>query len=297
MRLCVDFFILWRRNGDLVRKRNVWASLSLWVKGSHDLHLDTNDTLTEEDVTAGRVHVVTGWLTGVDHETINKLHGLGTLSTELAGDDDFATLCAVFNNETDDTVARTSDGKSAEELVSEGFALGDGGEATVGDLFGVELDRVLVEVESLLDERSKFTNSTSLFAEDVLGSGGQDDDLGTGWGDTDLNARVAVNMKGANSRSTFGDEVVAAKLAKNIAGESEKGGGDKFHACLGCGRQMLHAEMIRMHMQPITSIKRMQGIKACNTTTHNRASFLFFFFRKNIFKKRGWDDCTRKCMR
>lgn len=192
VRLCVDFFILWRSNGDLVRKRNVWASLSLWVKGSHDLHLDTNDTLTEEDVTAGRVHVVTGWLTGVDHETINKLHGLGTLSTELAGDDDFATLCAVFNNETDDTVARTSDGKSAEELVSEGFALGDGGEATVGDLFGVELDRVLVEVESLLDERSKFTNSTSLFAEDVLGSGGQDDDLGTGWGDTDLNARVAI---------------------------------------------------------------------------------------------------------
>ena len=139
MRLCVDFLILWRGNGDLVRQWDVWPELALRVERSHNLDLDANNSLTEEDVPAGGVNVVPCWLTGVDHETIDELHGLGTLRTELAGDDDFATLGTVLNDKSHNTVACTTDGKPAEELVPEGFALRDGRKATVGDLLGVEL--------------------------------------------------------------------------------------------------------------------------------------------------------------
>jgi len=192
VRLSIDFLVLWCRNDNLVWKWGVWSELASRVECSHNLDLDANNSLTEEDVPAGAVYVVPGWLTGVNHESIDELHGLGTLGTQLTGDDDFATLCAVLNDETDDTVACTSHGKSSEELVSEGFALGNGRETTVGDLFGVELNGVLVEVESLLDERGKLTDTSTLFAEHVLCSGGKDDDLGSGWGDSHLNARVAI---------------------------------------------------------------------------------------------------------
>ena len=41
-------------------------------------------TLSEENVANGGIDVVTDWLTAVDHQTVDKLHRLGTLSTQLA---------------------------------------------------------------------------------------------------------------------------------------------------------------------------------------------------------------------
>lgn len=60
------------------------------------------------------------------------------------------------------------------------------------DLLGVELQRVLGELESLLDQRLEFTNSSSLVTEDFLGVGSSDDDLGSGVGDSDLTSRVSL---------------------------------------------------------------------------------------------------------
>ena len=54
------------------------------------------------------------------------------------------------------------------------------------------LDGVLVEVEPLLDEGGELANAAALLAEDVLGAGGENDDLGPGRGHTDLNTRVAA---------------------------------------------------------------------------------------------------------
>ena len=70
-----------------------------------------------------------------------------------------------------------ADGKTTKELVTEGLALGDGGETTVLNLLGVKLERVLGELETLLHEGSKLTDATSLLTEDLLGVGGADDDL------------------------------------------------------------------------------------------------------------------------
>ena len=87
---------------------------------------------------------------------------------------------------------KPADGKTAEELVAEGLALGDGGETTGVDLLGVELNGALGEVEALLHNGGELANAASLLSENTLGLGGPDDDLLAGGGDTDLNSSVPL---------------------------------------------------------------------------------------------------------
>lgn len=78
--------------------------------------------------------------------TRTNLHGLGSGGSQLTGDDDLATLGSGLHDESEDSVARSSDGESTEELVSERLGLGDGRESSVLNLLGVELERVLGEL-------------------------------------------------------------------------------------------------------------------------------------------------------
>jgi hypothetical protein len=89
-------------------------------------------------------------------------------------------------------VALPSNSQTTDEFVSEGLGLGDGAETTDSDLLGVQFNRTLGEVEPLLNNSRQFADSASLLAQDVLGSGGHDDDLGFGRGDPDLDAGVAI---------------------------------------------------------------------------------------------------------
>jgi hypothetical protein len=179
-------------DGDGVRESLLGAGLALGVGATHDLDLDTQDTLAEENVTGGVVNEVLGGLTRVDHEAVGELHGLGTGSTKLTGDNNLTTLGTRLHDETEDTIAGTSNGETVEELVSEGLALSDGGETAVLDLGGVEGDGVLGELESLLDERGELANAAALLTENLLGVGGSDDDVGNGGGDADLDAGVTL---------------------------------------------------------------------------------------------------------
>lgn len=142
-------------------------------RGAHDLDLDTEDTLAEEDVAGGVVNEVLSGLTGVDHEAVGELHGLGTGGAQLAGDDNLATLGAGLHDEAgkivrmrsllesggnclpEDTVAGTTDGKTVEELVAEGLALGDSGKTAGLDLGGVEGDAVGGELVAVGDQAGK----------------------------------------------------------------------------------------------------------------------------------------------
>lgn len=128
-------------------------------------------------MTDGVVDEIPDGLTGVDHEPIGELHALSTRSPQFSRDDDLATLGTTLHNESQDTVACTSDGKTTEELVSEGFALGDGGKTTGLNLLGVELDGVLGVLESLLDQGGEFTDAATLLSKNFLSVGGTDDDL------------------------------------------------------------------------------------------------------------------------
>jgi hypothetical protein len=120
-----------------------------------------------------------------------ELHALGTGGPELSGNNDFATLGARLHDEPQHTIASPSDSQTIEQLVSEGFALGDGRQTTVLDLSGVEGDRVLGELEALLDERGELSDAATLLSEDLLCVGGPDDDVGDGRRDADLDAGIA----------------------------------------------------------------------------------------------------------
>lgn len=163
----------------------------------------------------------------MNHEAVGELHGLGTGSTELTGDDNLTTLGARLHDEAEDTIASTSDGETVEKLVSQGLALSDGGETTVLDLGGVEGDGVLGELESLLDERGELANAAALLAENLLGVGGSDDDIGDGGGNADLDAGVALLSELAleelvelSVEDTVGDELSPLGAVKKIVSES-----------------------------------------------------------------------------
>ena len=56
-------------------------------------------------MTHSGVDVMPPGVTGVNHETVCELHGLGTLATQLAGHNNLATLGAGLHNEAEDTIA------------------------------------------------------------------------------------------------------------------------------------------------------------------------------------------------
>ena len=145
----------------------------------------------------GAIDEVAGGLTGVDHEAVGELHGLGTSSTELSRDNDLATLGTGLHDETKDTIAgptitdqyarvrrsrhiyAPADGKATKELVAQALALSNGRKTTVLDLLGVELKRVVREFETLLDEGGELADATTLLTQNLLGVSGTDDDLET----------------------------------------------------------------------------------------------------------------------
>ena len=68
----------------------------------------------------------------------SELHALGTSSAlSFPADNDLATLGTALHDEPQYTIASPSDGQTIEKFVSEGFALGDGGQTTVLNLGGV----------------------------------------------------------------------------------------------------------------------------------------------------------------
>jgi hypothetical protein len=81
------------------------------VPREHDGHPDAEHTLAEEHVTDGNIDEVLGRLTGLDHVAIAELHGLGTLSAELTGYGDLATLGLVLHDEPEHTIASPNEMK------------------------------------------------------------------------------------------------------------------------------------------------------------------------------------------
>lgn len=135
-------------DGDVVGKWALWSDLSSGVMWEHDFDLDTQNTLTQQNVTSGCVDVVVARITRVDHQAIDELHRLGALTTELSRHDNFASLSARLHDETENAIAGTTDGQTSDELVAKRLSLGNSAETTSGDLLGVQLDCSWREVES-----------------------------------------------------------------------------------------------------------------------------------------------------
>jgi len=187
--------LLGLHDGNHVGKRGLGAHLALRIPRQHDLDLDTQNSLAQEDVTDSGVNKVLGGLTRVDHESVNELHGLGTSTAELARDDNLATLGTGLHDVADNTVASATDSNTVEEFVLEGLALSNSAETAEGNLLSVQLDSVLRELETLLDQGGQLADATTLNTENLLSLGSTDDDLGTGRGHTDLNTRVTLSSE------------------------------------------------------------------------------------------------------
>lgn len=92
--------------------------------------------------------------------------------------------------------ARCSDSpphsQTTQQLVLQTLRLSNRRQSSVLDLFGVQLQRSLGKLESLLDQRLEFTDPSALVSKDFLGVRSSDNDLGTGVGDSDFTARVEL---------------------------------------------------------------------------------------------------------
>ncbi|RUS18924.1 hypothetical protein BC937DRAFT_88163 [Endogone sp. FLAS-F59071] len=62
------------KNVDDIRKGLLGTVLAARIGLKHDLDLDTEHTLSQQDVADGNVNEVTCRLAGVDHKTVNELH-------------------------------------------------------------------------------------------------------------------------------------------------------------------------------------------------------------------------------
>jgi hypothetical protein len=161
----------------------------------------------------------------------SKFHALGSSSSQLPANNDLTTLSTALHNESQNTVACSSYGKTIKQFVAEGLALCDGRETTVLDLGCVERDGVFWEFEALLDEGSEFANSSTLFAEDFLGVCCADD-----WG---LDCQI-ISLEN-NKR---GEE---ASIMRTDIGDC--GGHSDFNAGVAFLRQLSLEEFVQLSIE------------------------------------------------
>merc|ERR1712217_61157 len=90
--LCWRCLILWLHNADVIRQWASWSNLASWVPWQHNLYLDSQHTLTQQDVTDSHIDIVVHGVTTVDHESVCELHRLGSLASELARHNNFTDL-------------------------------------------------------------------------------------------------------------------------------------------------------------------------------------------------------------
>lgn len=188
------------------------GSLNVNSVTANTRHTDDDQSHRSQHQTQQTGDNVLSGLAGLDHVTISELLGLGTLAADLAGHADLSTLGARLHDEAQDTVARTADSKAAQQLVLQGLSLGLSVQTTGSDTLNEELNSAGLKVESaseqtshrvpgqsscqqttethlleakqqhapVLDEGGQLRDALALLADDFLGSGGQDDNLGSG---------------------------------------------------------------------------------------------------------------------
>ena len=135
-------------DSDDIRKVLLRTNSAFRIGGLHDLDLDTEHTLLDEDVADSLIDEFLAGITGLDHVTLLELHGVSTLLAKLTRDDDFTTLGTSLESTADDSVSSTADRKTSEQLVLASFSLSLSTERALSNTFSVENDVVLVETES-----------------------------------------------------------------------------------------------------------------------------------------------------
>lgn len=166
------------------------AVLAFGVVGKHDSHSDSNGTLSEHDVFDCLNDILLHGFTTADHISFLELHGLCSSTSKFSGDNNLHTFgLSVVHDELQNAVARTSDGKSSAELVANRLGLGSRTQTSGLDLFGENLDSVLVfKSVTQLKELLNIRNSL----DDVGRLGAFDHNLRALWSRLDFDSSVSI---------------------------------------------------------------------------------------------------------
>lgn len=184
--------VLWLSDFNSIRERSLDTESTSGVVVEHDSDLNTHNTLLEENVSDGFVHVVKSGLTSGNKVSLFVFHTLGSLLSELSGDDDFTTLGTVLKDTLNDGVGTHSDGNTGEELELKRFSLGSSADTLSLDLVNQEFNGILGVVETLLDEGGKFSDLETFGTDDFVNLGGLDSDLSLDGGNSDFNTGVTL---------------------------------------------------------------------------------------------------------
>merc|ERR1719330_1750537 len=150
--------------------------------------------------TPSLVDVVVLWLACRDEVSVAELHGLGTLRAQLAADHHLTTLGTILHNETNDSIASTSDCQATKQLEPQRFSLRHGTTRTILHALCEELHTVFGEIEALLDNGSQLTDPAALLPKHLPRPSRLDDNLCPDGSDTDLDSRVAILGEGAHQK-------------------------------------------------------------------------------------------------
>ena len=254
-------------DGDDIRKSLLGSQSALRVGGLHDLHLHSQHTLLDEDVTHSHIDELLAGVTGLDHVSLLELHSVGTLLTQLSRHNDLAALGSSLQSAADHSVRGTTHGQTSQKLVLESLGLNLRAQAALHHALSVQNDVVLVEAEStphtstpplpLLDQGRQLVDATGVLANDLLGSRGTDDDLrlhgGLAHADSgvaDISQLAVEELEGSNhDRSTYLVELgiehsighTLSLLAHSLSRHSSKG---LIQGKCACGGQSVQCENV-----------------------------------------------------
>lgn len=199
-------FIIFLRfsNNNLIRKwgHNTLSSSNIMRK--HYLHLKSNNTLWETDISDSVINVVVLRLTSRDQVTTFVLHNLSSLLSQLTGDDNLTSL-NIFNsqNSSNNVLSSTSNWSLLHQLSLQEFYLSSSGNRFVSDTLKLNSNVSLLETESLLNKSFKFVSSYSIRTKSddfVNYLNGDDDSL---YGVSDRKTRVSGTYKSSSEEFVY----------------------------------------------------------------------------------------------
>lgn len=113
-------------------------------------------------------------------------------ATEIEEEIEQTYLCTILHDETQHTIARTTNRKPTNKFITKALSLSDSAETAISDLLNKKLDRVLRECKPLLDDGGKLANTAALLAKHRLRAGSADDHLGLRGRHANFDAGVAL---------------------------------------------------------------------------------------------------------
>ena len=177
---------------DSVWQRSAAAESSGGVDGSHNLDLDSENALLEEDVSDGHINVIQLGLSSGHEVSPLVLDGLGSLLSDFSRNDHFASLGSGHFCGSKNGLRGGSGGGALEELDFQVFNLSGGAESLLVDWLELQFDVVVLEPESFVHQAQKFVVFPVVLVSQVVEVGNLNNDIHALSGVSDFESGIAL---------------------------------------------------------------------------------------------------------